>query len=218
MTDIHELLSRAAAGHASAPPPFDSVLARARRRALRQAAATAGGLIVIAVIAVPASLAATHRARTSVASSGFAATSPTDGDSTQLPNLGVCRDVEVHATYPGGQAVFVPGNDAAITLNVGQSFVLTASGTCGVQYEPDNKYVALAPGESSPPTFLGGAPNSSITAAASQGGSAPLAPNSVTFTAIAAGTTSLPVQVDDHVSAADFDVAIRISLTVNHAG
>jgi len=136
---------------------------------------------------------------------------------SRVARLGICADVKVHATYPGGQADFVVGQSAKITLQVGQSFVLTASGSCGVEYEPDNTHLVYSPGQPPPPLFLGGAPNavaSSPPVNPDPGPTATLAPHPVSFTAIATANTTLPVVVDDQVSEDAFDTAITIFVTI----
>lgn len=130
------------------------------------------------------------------------------------PNLGVCADVSVRAEYPGGASNFVAGAPAQIDLKTGQSFVLTAAGSCGVQYVPDNKVVAYAADESNPPAFLGGAPNLPDTAVPTSADASGLAPDPVRFTAISAGRSTLAVQVDDHINPSNFSVAIRIDVEV----
>jgi hypothetical protein len=151
------------------------------------------------------------------------ATSGSQPDATSSPtptvNLGSCADVQIAANYPGGRADFRVGEPAKIALGVGQSFVLTASGTCGVEYRPDNSHLVFTPGQSAPPFFLGGAPgqaDSSPLATVGGGPVATLLPQSVSFTANAVGTSDLPVVVDDHVSADDFDTAIEIVIMVEH--
>jgi hypothetical protein len=131
--------------------------------------------------------------------------------------LGVCADVTVHATYPGRQAEFVAGQSAKITLQVGQSFVLTAAGTCGVEYQPDDTHLVYTPGQPPPPLFLGGDPNAVTSPTPVQTDTAPtatLAPHPVSFTATATGTSTLPVVVDDQISEAAFDRAINIVVTI----
>jgi hypothetical protein len=130
--------------------------------------------------------------------------------------LGSCADVTVHATYPGGQAEFVAAQPARLTVLVGQSFVLTAAGTCGVEYEPDDTHLVYTPGQSPPPLFLGGDPNAVASSPPVQtdAATATLAPHPVSFTATAAGTSTLPVVVDDQISAAAFDTAINIVVTI----
>lgn len=139
--------------------------------------------------------------------------------SSPLPTarLGVCADVTVHATYPGSQAVFVAGQSAKITLQVGHSFVLTAAGTCGVEYQPDDTHLVYTPGQPPPPLFLGGDPNAVASPTPVQTDTAPtatLAPHPVSFTATATGTSTLPVVVDDQISEAAFDTAINIVVTI----
>ena len=127
--------------------------------------------------------------------------------------LGVCADVTVHATYPGGQAEFVAGQSPKIILHVGQSFILTAAGRCGVEYQPDDTHLDYTPGQPPPPFFLGGDPNAVASPPPVQAdATATLAPHPVSFTATATGTTTLPVLVDDQVSA--FDTAINIIVTI----
>lgn len=135
----------------------------------------------------------------------------------RVVRLGLCADVKVHATYPGGAADFVAGQSAKITLQVGQSFVLTASGSCGVEYEPDDTHLVYSPGQPAPPLFLGGDPNavtSSPPVNPDPGPTATLAPHPVGFTAIATANTTLPVLVDDQVSAASFDTVITIVVAI----
>jgi hypothetical protein len=128
--------------------------------------------------------------------------------------LGVCADVTVHATYPGGQAEFAAGQSPRIILHVGQSFILTAAGRCGVEYQPDDTHLVYTPGQPPPPFFLGGDPNAVASSPPVQAGAATatLAPHPVSFTATSTGMTTLPVVVDDQVAA--FDTAINIIVTI----
>lgn len=154
------------------------------------------------------------------ASHSFAAASrpPSVSASSPAPTgrLGACADVTVHASYLAGQAEFVAGQSATIIVQVGESFVLTAAGTCGVQYEPDDTHLVYTPGQPPPPLYLGGDPNAVASSPLVQtdAATATLAPHPVSFTATATGTSTLPVVVDDQISAAAFDTAINIVVTV----
>lgn len=228
MTDFHELLSAEAARQSAPPPPIGPILARAReRQARRRITAAAGGVALCVIVGVPIGVLGTRQPADKpvgqLAGGTAVPSQSAASSSTAAPNLGVCADVRVHVTYPGGETNFAPGAPAQITVNRGQSFILTASGTCGVEYEPDDVHLAYSAGQSAPPTYLGGAPwvvDSSPPAASASGSpsgpSSTLAPHPVSFVALAPGTTSLPVLVDDHVSELAFDVAIKIKVVVHN--
>lgn len=172
--------------------------------AMRTTSLTALGLLLIA----GCQASAPHVAAATNGQQSVAASSP-----APTARLGVCADVTVHATYPEGQADFVAGQSPKLILQVGQSFVLTAAGSCGVEYQPDDTHVVYTAGQPAPPFFLGGDPNAVASSPPLQAdATATLAPHPVSFTATATGTTTLPVIVDDQVAA--FDTAINIIVTV----
>ena len=79
--------------------------------------------------------------------------------------------------------------------------MLTAAGTCGVEYEPDDTHLVYTPRQPPPPLYLGGAPNAVASSPLVQTDAATptLAPHPVSFTATATGTSTLPVVVDDQI-------------------
>ena len=219
MTEFRELLAHEANRHAVAPPPFALVLNRARRRRNRLLVGIVlGSSALCAAVIIPV-VRVTNGHRTTT-------NAPIVHTLTSMPDLGVCADVKVRVAYPGGSGTFGSGTLVQIKLAVGQTVVLTASGTCGVEYFPDDVHLSLTPGQPPAPTFAGGlggpAPSNTASSVTQPAGVATLqadpqtalAPHPVSFTAIAAGVSELPVGVDDNVQSKGLDTALTIEVTV----
>jgi hypothetical protein len=210
MNEIRDVLRQAAAKHETAPPPFTVVLHRARRRRQHYVLAGAAVSAVVVIVGAGAEVCLVR---------GGSHPQPTIGGSMApiAPTaLGICADLRVRVTLPNNTtATFAPAGPADISIKVGETFLLSATSSCGVAYLPEGPSIGYAPGSPPPLPFAG------IPGLPSGGSPAPPTSKPSSSSIVAAefegrapGSATIRVELDIPASGGGYVEPITVHITV----